>query len=65
MNPQRSAQVLGVFQTAVFASVVVAWLAGFGTDAVQDTGGAAIECRGQSSLAGATLADPGSLLTAT
>jgi hypothetical protein len=55
MNPQRSAQVLGVFQTAVVASLMVAWLAGFGADGVQDSGGT-VE-GGQSSLAGATLAD--------
>ena len=67
MSPQRSAQVLGLFQTLVVASWIVAWLAGLGSagtqntgiqnTGIQDTGAAAIEDRRQPSFAAAALAD--------
>ncbi|HLG82990.1 MAG TPA: peptidase M15 [Bradyrhizobium sp.] len=43
MNPQRSAQVLGVFQTVVIAGWTVVWLAGVGPDGIQNTSAAWVE----------------------
>ena len=40
MNPQRSAQVLGLSQTAVVAGLIVAWLSGFGSAGLRNTGAA-------------------------
>ena len=53
MNPQRSAQVLGLFQTAVVAGLIVAWFAGFGSAGIQSTGAALFEDRRLPSLAAA------------
>jgi hypothetical protein len=58
MNPQRSAQVLGLFQIVVIASWIVAWFAGFESAGIQNTGAALIEDRRLPSLAAAAeLAD--------
>jgi hypothetical protein len=43
MNPQRSAQVLGLFQTVVVAGGITAWLAGIGPDGIQNTSAAWID----------------------
>src|SRR5579871_3177051 len=53
MNPQRSAQVLGLFQTAVVAGLIVAWFSGFGSAGIQSTGAASFEDRRLPSLAAA------------
>jgi hypothetical protein len=58
MNPQRFAQVLGLFQTVAIAGWIVAWLAGFGSDGIHNTSAAWIENPRQPSLAAAAeLAD--------
>lgn len=43
INPQRFAQVLGLFQTVVIAGWMVAWLAGVGPDGIQNTSAAWVE----------------------
>ncbi len=53
MNPQRSARVLGLFQTAVVAGLIVAWFSGFGSAGIQNTGAALFEDRRLPSLAAA------------
>ena len=53
MNPQRSAQVLGLSQTAVVVGLIVAWLSGFGSTGIRNTGAALIDDRRLPSLAAA------------
>jgi hypothetical protein len=53
MNPQRSAQVLGLFQTVALAGWTVAWLAGVGPDGIQNISAAWVEEPRQPSLVAA------------
>ena len=58
MNPQRSAQVLGLAQTVFLAGWMVAWLAGFGSAGPQTTSIALIEDRLPSMAAAVELVNP-------
>jgi hypothetical protein len=53
MNPQRSAQALGLFQIVVVAGWIVAWFTGVQSAGIQDTGAALLEDRRLPSLAAA------------
>ena len=53
MNPQRSAQVLGLFQTTVVVGLIAAWLSGFGSAGIRNTGAALFDDRRLPSLAAA------------
>ena len=59
MNPRRSATVaLALCGTVVLAGWIVAWLAGYGSAGIENTGAVPIEDRAASLTANAELADP-------
>jgi hypothetical protein len=57
MNPRRSATVAALCRTIVLAGWIVAWLAGFGSACIENTGAVPIEDRAASLTANAELAD--------
>jgi hypothetical protein len=57
MNPRRSATVAALCGTIVLAGWIVAWLAGFGSASIENTGAVPIEDRAASLTANAELAD--------
>ena len=57
MNPRRSATVAALCGTIVLAGWIVAWLAGFGSAGIENTGAVPIEDRAASLAANAELAD--------
>jgi hypothetical protein len=57
MNPRRSATVAALCGTIVLAGWIVAWLAGFGSAGIENTGAVPIEDRAASLTANAELAD--------
>jgi hypothetical protein len=57
MNPRRSATVAALCGTIVLAGWIVAWLAGFGSAGIENTGAVPIEDRATSLTANAELAD--------
>jgi hypothetical protein len=57
MNPRRSATVAALCGTIVLAGLIVAWLAGFGSAGIENTGAVPIEDRAASLTANAELAD--------
>src|SRR5260370_17852565 len=58
MNPRRSATVAALCGTVVRAGWIVAWLAGFGSAGIENTGAVAIEDRAASLTANAEPAGP-------
>jgi hypothetical protein len=58
MNPRRSATVAALYGTIVLAGWIVAWLAGFGSAGIENTGAVPIEDRAASLTANAELAGP-------
>src|ERR1700681_2034048 len=58
MNPRRSATVAALCGTVVLAGWIVAWLAGFGSVGIENTGAVSIEDRAVSLSAHAEVAAP-------